>query len=53
MLDVLENAGLIQNVAKGEIIDDRLDLKFTIDKKTGAKITGLLGKKGMSSTVII
>ncbi|MBW2982384.1 exonuclease SbcCD subunit D [Candidatus Woesearchaeota archaeon] len=46
MLDVLEHAGLIKNVAKGEIIDNKLKLDFTIDKKTGAKITGLLGKKG-------
>jgi len=46
MLDVLENAGLIKNVAKGEIIENKLKLNFTIDKKTGAKITGLLGKKG-------
>lgn len=46
MLDVLENAGLCTNVAKGEVKDDKLSLKFTIDKKTNAKITGLLGKKG-------
>ena len=47
MLDVLEHAGLVINVAKGEVIDDKLKLKFTIDKKTGAKLTGLIGKKGM------
>ena len=47
MLDVLENAGLLINVAKGEEIDNKLNLKFTIDKKTNVKITGLLGKKGM------
>lgn len=46
MLDVLENAGLLINVAKGEVINDKLKLNFTIDKKTGAKMTGLLGKKG-------
>ncbi len=46
MLDVLENAGLFSNVTKGQIIDDKLKLNFTVDKKTGAKITGLLGKKG-------
>jgi len=46
MLDVLEKAGLIINVVKGEVIDDKLKLEFTIDKKTGAKITGMLGKKG-------
>jgi len=46
MLDVLEEAGLLINVAKGEIVDDKLKLNFTIDKKTNAKITGLLGKRG-------
>ncbi|MEA2038070.1 MAG: metallophosphoesterase [Nanoarchaeota archaeon] len=46
MLDVLEGAGLAINVVKGEEIDGKLRLNFTVDKKTGAKITGLLGKKG-------
>lgn len=41
MLDVLEKAGLIENVTK--IKDNKL--KFTLDK-TGVKITGLLGRKG-------
>lgn len=45
MLDVLENAGLFINVVKGEEIDNRLKLNFTLDKKTGAKITGMLGKR--------
>jgi DNA repair protein SbcD/Mre11 len=45
MLDVLENAGLFINVVKGEEIDGKLKLKFTIDQKTGAKITGMLGKR--------
>ena len=45
MLDVLEQAGLFQNVVKGEEIDGKLKLNFTIDKKTGAKITGMLGKR--------
>jgi len=47
MLDVLEEAGLLVNVAQGSV-DERgkLHLKFTIDKKTGVKITGLVGRKG-------
>ena len=45
MLDVLENAGLFINVVKGEEIDGKLKLNFTIDKKTGTKITGMLGKR--------
>jgi DNA repair protein SbcD/Mre11 len=47
MLDVLENAGLIVNVCKGQIIEDQLNLKFTLDQPTGAKITGMVGKMGM------
>ena len=46
MLDVLENAGLFVNVAKGEINDEVIKLKFTADEKTGAKITGIPGLKG-------
>jgi exonuclease SbcD len=47
MLDVLEHAGLCINVARGEDIDGRLRLNITVDPKTGAKITGMIGKKGM------
>ncbi len=47
MLDVLEHAGLFINVMKGTITqENKLRLKFTINQKTGAKITGILGKKG-------
>lgn len=46
ILDVLEKAGLLINVVKGSIEDNKLKLKFTTDLKTGAKITGMLGKKG-------
>lgn len=42
MLDVLEKAGLIMNVMN---FHEDGTLKFTVDK-TGAKITGMLGKKG-------
>lgn len=46
ILDVLEEAELLVNVMKGEVIGNKLKLKFTIDTKTGAKITGIRGKKG-------
>jgi exonuclease SbcD len=46
MLDVLESAGLCFNVTKGRVENNRLFLNFIVDKKTGAKITGMLGKKG-------
>lgn len=48
MLDVLELAGLLKNVMKGEVSKEgRLQLEFTKDPSTGALITGILGKKGM------
>ncbi len=47
MLEVLEEAGLFINVVKGEVNNDQLKLNFTTDQKTGVKITGMIGKKGM------
>lgn len=48
MLDVLENAGLFVNVMRGTATEDgRIILNFTVDRKTGAKIVGIGGKKGM------
>jgi len=52
MLDIIEEADLGINVTKGEIVENevgesKLKLIFTIDKKTGAKITGMIGKRGM------
>lgn len=47
MLDVLEEAGLMINVARVDATSEgKLVLKFTVDKKTGTKITGMLGRKG-------
>ena len=49
MLDVLEEAGLFVNVFRGNVdkTSKKLSLKFTVDRKTGAKITGIIGKRGM------
>ncbi len=47
MLDVLEEAELVVNVVKGNVEDEKLKLRFTVDEKTGAKITGMLGKRAM------
>ena len=47
IIDVLEEAGLLINVVKGKVEDKKLKLRFTVDKKTGVKITGMLGKRGM------
>ena len=46
ILDVFEEAGLLINVFRGEAVDGKLNLSFTIDKKTGTRITGILGKAG-------
>src|SRR3989338_5263322 len=48
MIDVLENAGLLKNVCKGRVDPEskQLMLRFTVDQKTGAKMTGILGRKG-------
>jgi len=46
MLDVLEKAGLMINVARGSVVDEKLRLHFVVDEKTGVKITGMIGKKG-------
>ena len=47
MLDVLEHAGLLINVCKGNVQDNELHLSFTTDPKTGAKITGIIGRRGL------
>ena len=46
MLDVLDAAGLCRNVARGTEVDGKLRLAFTIDEKTGIKLTGMVGRKG-------
>ena len=47
MLDIIEEAGLAKDVMRGSINEGKLKLNFTIDKKTGTKITGIIGKRGM------
>ncbi|MCF7798916.1 exonuclease SbcCD subunit D [Candidatus Woesearchaeota archaeon] len=48
MFDVLEKAGLLNNVMKGKInMQGCLELEFTIDKKTNTHLAGIIGKKGM------
>ncbi len=47
MIDVLEKAELLVNVARGDVENHVLKLEFTVDKKTGAKLTGIPGRKGM------
>ncbi|MBU0979807.1 MAG: DNA repair exonuclease [Nanoarchaeota archaeon] len=46
ILDVLEEAGLVVNVVRGDIVDGKLQLRFT-EHEAGVFITGMLGRKGM------
>lgn len=46
MLHVLEKAGLLTLVSKGSEVGGKLRLNFTEDPKTGAKLTGIVGKRG-------
>jgi DNA repair exonuclease SbcCD nuclease subunit len=47
MLDVLEEAGLLRNVCRGAVTPEgKLRLAFTVDK-SGAKLTGVIGRRGM------
>ena len=45
MVDVLESTELFEKVSKGEYEDEELELQFFEDAQTGAKITGLPGRK--------
>lgn len=47
MIDVLEKAGLVINVVKGKMVNDKLRLDFTEDRITNAKITGMVGRRNM------
>lgn len=45
MIDILESANLFEKVSKGEFKGDKLELQFVEDSKTGARLTGLPGRK--------
>lgn len=46
ILEVLESAGLVVNVARGEEIDGKLRLSPTVDPKTRVSLVGMVGRKG-------
>lgn len=46
MLNVLEDAGLLANVAKMNESNGKIFLEFTGDKKTGARLCGIVGRRG-------
>jgi exonuclease SbcD len=45
IVDILESAGLFKKVTKGKVVERKLRLDFNINKKTGAKIVGIHGRK--------
>jgi exonuclease SbcD len=45
IIDILDSAGLIKKVVKGEVVDGRLRLEVFTDPKTKAKLVGLSGRK--------
>lgn len=47
MLGVLEEAGLLVNVFRGSVVEGRLRLEPVIDPRSGALVTGMLGRRGM------
>lgn len=47
IVDILNSAGLIKNIVMGSETDEgKIKLEFWVDKKTGAKITGINARKG-------
>jgi exonuclease SbcD len=45
LIDILTSTGLLRKVVNAEVIDEKLNLSFVVDQKTGAKICGLSGRK--------
>jgi len=45
VVDILESAGLFEKVTKGKVVEGKLRLDYHINKKTGAKIVGIHGRK--------
>jgi hypothetical protein len=45
MIDILDSAGLIKKIVKGEIVEEKLKLEFFTDPKTKAKLVGISARK--------
>ncbi len=45
IVDILDSAGLFTKIVKGKVENGKLELEFTVDPKTGAKLVGLSGRK--------
>lgn len=44
IVDILASAGLFQKIVKGEIVDNKLKLKFVTDPNTKAQLVGISGR---------
>jgi DNA repair exonuclease SbcCD nuclease subunit len=44
IVDILASAGLFQKIVKGEVIDNKLKLKFVTDPNTKAQLIGISGR---------
>ena len=45
IVDILESAGLFVKATKGRMDDGKLELEFTSDERTGAKLCGISGRR--------
>jgi hypothetical protein len=45
MIDVIESTGLLTKIVRPKVIDDRLELEYVEDKRTGAKLVGISARK--------
>ena len=45
MIDILNSTGLFKKVVEAEVTDEKIQLRFVTDSRTGAKITGLSGRR--------
>jgi DNA repair protein SbcD/Mre11 len=52
MLDIIEEAGLGTNLFRGTVHDGVLTLKWTVDPKTGVRLTGILGRANQLDSAI-
>ncbi|MCW4008955.1 MAG: exonuclease SbcCD subunit D [Candidatus Bathyarchaeota archaeon] len=46
IIDVFESAGLLRKVTRAKVVDGKIKLEYTVDKRTGVKIAGLSARKG-------
>jgi exonuclease SbcD len=45
IVDLLESSGLFRKVTKGKVVENKLQLEFEVDERTGAKLCGISGRR--------